>query len=543
MKSPSPDAPAHAARVPRDWMRYITLLAWCAIVVGCLLRFSQLSTRVLFVDEAITQIRVAGHTDAEMNAALYDGRQRRVEVLRSYAQEDAGSTVGKVVASLAKEDAQHPPLFYVAELAIVRAFGNALVVWRLFPAICGVLSVAAAYALGRELFSDRRVQVMAAALMAVSPIERIYSEQAREYSLLALVVLLATVAAVRAVRANSLRWWTLYAVLLAAGLYASPFMAYVVPAHGLFAIGAGRRALWPTIIRFAAAVTVAFAAYVPWLYQLAIHRSDIVASNVWSATRWPVGRLAAKWVFNTGSTFFDLEYINLRWSIVLALVAIVAAVAIWRGFREADAQARWCLGAAIAIPAVLLMAPDLLLGEHRSAVTRYGLPVFVMLPIILARGLAYRPIAATIILAAGLCASAVGSTHASWWDNDSNADDVQIARAISSEPRSQVVSTISPPEFIPFAQFLRNDVRVSLSPDLSTARFSATDPLFVLHPSSGDLLALRRRTGFTFIPVSYARRMTAHDIGAHIANAGEDELDSAGLYRGVRGATSTGRPG
>ena len=416
-------------------------------------------------------------------------------------------------------------------------------VWRFLPALFGLLTIPAAYLLAREVFSDARPGLLAAALFAVSPIERIYSEQAREYSLLTLLIMLATVAAVRAVRANTLGWWTLYAVLVAAGLYANPFMAYVVAAHGLFTIGAARNGRWATIIRFAGAAAAAYAAYAPWLYELAIHRSGIVAENVWSATPWPVTRLAAKWIFNTGAAFFDLEYINLRWSIVLALVAVVAAVAIWRGFREADAQARWCLGAAIVIPAVLLVAPDLLLGEHRSAVARYGLPVFAMLPIIVARGLAGRPVAATIILAAGLCASAVGSTHASWWDNDTNADDLQIATAISSEPRAQVVSTISPPEFMTFARLLRNDVRVSLSLDLSTARFSATDPLFVLRPSAGDLLALRKRTGFTFVPVSYARTMTAHEMGAHIANAGEDERDAADLYRAVRGGTSAGRPG
>src|SRR3984885_4753788 len=164
-------------------MRYIVIFAWCAILLGCSLRFSQLSTRVLFVDEAITQIRVAGHTYAEMNAALFDGRQRGVRARKGNAEPNAGSAAEKVVASRVKEDAQHPPLFYLAELAIVRVFGNELFVWRLLPAVCGVLSIAAAYPLARELFPSSRAGLLAAAIMAVSPIERIYSDQAREYSL------------------------------------------------------------------------------------------------------------------------------------------------------------------------------------------------------------------------------------------------------------------------------------------------------------------------------------------------------------------------
>jgi uncharacterized membrane protein len=537
MNSPSPDAVPEGVRAPRVWVRYITILTWCAILVGCALRFSQLSTRVLFVDEAITQIRVAGHTYAEMNAALFDGRQRPVDVVRSYAQVDAGSTAGKVVVSLVKEDAQHPPLFYLAELAIVRAFGNALAVWRLFSAICGVLSVIAAYALARELFGDSRAPIMAAALMAVSPIERIYSQQAREYSLFALLVLVSTIAVVRAVRTKAAPWWAVYAVLAAAGLYASPFMAYIMAAHAVFAIGMSRRAGRIIGIGFALSAAAAFAAYAPWLYELALHRGSIVVENSWSATRWSAGQLAAKWIFNSGSTFFDLEYMNLRWGLVLGLVGLVVIVAMWRGFRDSEPIARWCLGAALTIPSVLLIAPDLLLGEHRSAIARYGLPVFTLLLIVVARGLCNRPLSATIVLAAGLAACTIGAMHPSWWDNDASADDAHIASAIERRSGAQVITRIAPPDFLTVARLLGDDARVSFSPNLATAEFTLNAPLFVLDASAQDLEALRTRTGLTFVDIPYAHTLTAHEIGAQLTNPGSTvQGASPPLFEGEPGA-------
>ena len=509
------------------------VIAWTAIVLGVFFRLAQLPTRILFIDEAVTLIRVAGHTDDEMTRALYDGRSRTVETMRRDAIVTPESSPPRLITSLIEEDAQHPPLFYLAELGMVRSFGNSLLVWRFLPALFGLLTIPAAYALARELFSDHEVGLVAAALFAVSPIERVYAQQAREYALLTLFVLLATAIVARAVRTNGLRWWALYAVLVAAGLYTSPFMGYVVAAHAVFVIS-GLRGNRGAIVRFAAAAAIAVAVYVPWLDVLATHRGVIVASNTWSATRWPVSRLLAKWAFNTGSTFFDLEYVDLRWTVVLAIVAVVAAVAIWRGFRAADVRARWCLGAAIVVPAVLLCAPDLLLGQHRSAVARYGLPVFAMLPILVARGVAGRPLAATVLLVAGAFACAISSTHSSWWDNDTNADDGHIAAAINAVPSAQVISTLPPGEFIPFAVLLRNDIRVSLSPGLASAHFAAADPLFVLQPSADDLQALRKRTGFTFDPVAYVRAMTAHDIGAHLANGGDDAADTD-LYRAAPG--------
>ena len=329
----------------------------------------------------------------------------------------------------------------------------------------------------------------------------------------------------------------LYGVLVAAGLYASPFMAYVIAAHAAFVIGTTWRNGRHVGIRFGASGAAAFAAYVPWLYDLALLRGDIVAENAWSATGWSAGQLAVKWIFNSGSTFFDLEYLDFRWGIVLGLVGLVVVLAMWQGFADADPVARWCLGAAIAIPAILLVAPDLFLGEHRSAVARYGLPIFALLPIIVARGLCSRPVGAAIVLAAGIGACAVGAMHSSWWDNDANADDANIASDAAACAGAQVIGAIAPPDFLTIARLLGNDTRVSLSPRLAAAEFALPGPLFVVDPSTHDLEALRTRTGLTFVNVPYVHILTAHEIGAQLTNSGSTPDDVAPvLYEAAGGA-------
>ena len=60
----------------------------------------------MFVDEAVTQMRVAGRTYAEMNAALFDGRQRTDAGLLAYVRVGGNSTIPKLLDSLAREDAQ-----------------------------------------------------------------------------------------------------------------------------------------------------------------------------------------------------------------------------------------------------------------------------------------------------------------------------------------------------------------------------------------------------------------------------------------------------
>lgn len=511
--------------------RWIVVAAWCAIVLGAAFRVVQLPSRALFLDEAITQIRVAGHTGADVLHTLYDGKPRPVRTLRASIAVNSKSSAGRTVASLAAEDAQHPPLFYVAELAAVRTFGDSLFAWRFLPVQFGLLAIAAAYALARTLF-DARAGLIAAALFAVSPVERIYSQQAREYSLLTLLVLVATLAIVVAVRKKSIGLWAAYAVVTAAALYTSPFMVYVLAAHAVFAAACALRKNGDVLVlvRFAFASAVALAAYIPWLVQLAIHRRDIVDTNVWSGTPWPLSLLVTKWLFNTGATFFDLEYANVRWAAVLVPVVLIAIVAAARGIGKADERARWCLGAGIVVPALLLVVPDLLLGEHRSSVARYALPMLAIVPILVARGLAGRPLSTLVLFAAGICAGVVGLAHASWWDNDTNGDDARIAAAINAIPGAQIVSTLSPLEFVSFARHLNSDTRVSLNPTLAGTHYTAGRPLVVLRPAAADLAALRARTGLAFEPVPFVRSIRAHDIGANVAHADGRRAGLQDLY-------------
>lgn len=510
--------------------RWVCITAWSAIILGAALRFVQLPTRVLFVDEAVTEMRVAGHTYREMNAALFDGRQRTAGSLLQFARVGPGSTVGKLVRSLETEDAQHPPLFYVAEYAAVRALGDSTTAWRLLATLFGVACIPAAFLLARDLFEDAAAGLLAAALTAVSPIARIYSEQAREYSLLALLTLLSTDAVVRASRRNRPRDWLVYAVLAAAALYASPLAAPLLAAHGIFVLATSLRRTPRVAASYLVSVGAATVAYAPWLYQLVVHRDGIANENVWTATPWSFGQLAAKWVFNAGATFFDLEYLNLRWTVAFAVIAATAAYAVWRGAREAAPGPRWCLGAAILLPMFVLIVPDVVLGEHRSAVARYALPILTLLPILVAWGVRGRPVAAMVLLTGGALACAVGSTHATWWDNDANGDDPPIAAAIAAVTDAQVVSPIAPPDFIPIARLLPGGERISLSAHPATAQFETSDPLFVLEPTRRDLAALRSRTRLRFERTPYRHVTSAHDMASSIFGGRSNDAGGPLLY-------------
>jgi len=127
--------------------RYLQILLVLTIL-GAFLRLFQLGTASLWLDEASTL---------------------------TFARE----TVTQIWGSLSSGEF-NPPLFYWLEHAML-AFGESEVVLRLIPAILGILTMPVFYFIGVEIL-DRNTGILAAALLAFSPFQIFYSQEARAYA-------------------------------------------------------------------------------------------------------------------------------------------------------------------------------------------------------------------------------------------------------------------------------------------------------------------------------------------------------------------------
>jgi hypothetical protein len=112
----------------------------------------------------------------------------------------AARPVPDLLAYLRGAPFEHPPLYYLLAHAWL-ALGRDESVLRTLSALLGALAVPLVGLLGAALF-DRRVGMVAAALLAVAPAHVFYSRDARMYPLLTLLVLVATYALVRATGAG-----------------------------------------------------------------------------------------------------------------------------------------------------------------------------------------------------------------------------------------------------------------------------------------------------------------------------------------------------
>ena len=142
----------------------------------------------------------------------------------------------------------------------VSILGKSFVALRLVPAIAGILTVLAVYAVARRSFGAA-AGLVAAALMAVSSWAIHFSRFAIPVGVWPLLGLLTAGAVVEALRTGSLAWWACAGALAAAGVYVYDGHNVFLAILALFLAGtvAARRRDWRPITRGICVLAAAFA--------------------------------------------------------------------------------------------------------------------------------------------------------------------------------------------------------------------------------------------------------------------------------------------
>ena len=172
----------------------------------------------------------------------------------------------------------------------VTALGSAPWAIRLPALLAGIALVPATFALARILYG-RSAALLAAALVATSSTLVEYSTNARGYTLVALLTIVALIAATRVLESDSIGAWAVIVVAAALGVHAVPVMAYPLGGIVLWLLlsrVAGRAPLRPFLERLGICV-IAIGTLTALLYAPVFAASGIrsVTSNEYvEPTAW-----------------------------------------------------------------------------------------------------------------------------------------------------------------------------------------------------------------------------------------------------------------
>ena len=267
-----------------------------------------------------------------------------------------------LVHHVATREGITPPYFLVM-WGWVRLFGDGEVALRSLSVLAGVATVPVAYAMVGAL-GRRRGARLAAALVAVNPMLVWYSQEARPYSLLALLGALSALACVRARAAGAgrrdLGWWALAAAAVVAVHY---FAAFLVAAEAV-ALAAAHRDRW----RAVALACLPTAAVGLVLAPVALEQQSHAANRNWIAAFTLTSRVqeAGRRALLGPSLPADR-----LWWVAAAVVAVAAGLVLVRGSRAERAAAGLLAalgGAAVVVPlAVSVVGVDVFLGRYLVA--------------------------------------------------------------------------------------------------------------------------------------------------------------------------------
>lgn len=223
-------------------------VAWplaALLLLAALLRFPTLATQSIWFDEAATW-----------------------ELMRR--------PFGEMLSALPHRES-NPPLFYVLEWGWVRLFGDHEFGIRSLAAVAGTLLVAVAFAIGRRVGGDR-TGLAAAALVAVNPLLVWFSQEARNYELVALLSAVSLWLFLRALddrRERAIAWWALASALALCTHYFACFVLAPQIAWLLWR-DERRRAVWASV----GALALVALALLPMLLEQRGNPYDIAGASI-----------------------------------------------------------------------------------------------------------------------------------------------------------------------------------------------------------------------------------------------------------------------
>ena len=379
------------------------------LVAGAALRFATLDVQSLWYDEAVT-----------------------AHLLKL--------SFGDLLHAIPASESS-PPLYYVLAWLWAQVAGLGEAGLRALPALLGTATIAVVWALARRAGGER-AGVFAAALVAVNPMLVWFSQEARVYSLLALLGACAALLWLRALDAprpgRLLAWGAVAALALATHYYA---IFLVAP-----------QALWlvlraPSLRTRAAALALPVAAAAALLPLALDQRANDSASFInESGLGHRLAQVPKQFLVGYDA---PVERLLAVASAIALLAAVVGLVLLLAGRARTDAWRLTAVGAAaLAVPVLLALA-----GEDH-VVTRNLLAVLPLVLALAGAGLARLGPVPAAAAAAAACALGLVAVIGVDADPRYQRDDWRsAARAIGTAPGDRVV-VAAPESLAPLRYYL-----------------------------------------------------------------------------------------
>lgn len=443
----------------------IQLLIGFCILLGIFFRFYHLDTKIYWLDETFTALRVSGYSATELVEVLPKNEILTIEDIQSYYHPSPDRPFSDVAQALAN-NAEHTPLYFVMLRFWRGWFGSSVAVTRSLSAAISLLAFPCVYWLCIELFKSSITGWMAMGLLAISPFQVLYAQEARQYSLLAVVTLFSSAALLRAVRLQnkSPTWrkqnsysWGIYAASIALGLYTHILFALVLFSHGIYFLcleGLRWTRMW---LSYLIANILGAGAFTPWIIVIFLNFNAIQNTATWQAEsgKPPLSFYFKSWLGNTARQFVDFGLSSDTGSLALKLfvplmlsVVVLVIYALYFTQKTTDRKTFLFAIALVVIPWLVLAIPDLLTGSTRSNIQRYIIPTFLGMQLVVAYLLSVQinspkryeanlwKMITIVLFSLGIISCGLSSQSQDWWNKRADSHSLEVTAIVNDSPNA-----------------------------------------------------------------------------------------------------------
>lgn len=405
-------------QIARSWNAYLKLLVAVTLVLALVFRLGNLSVKPYWTDEVFTSIRISGYSSGVVSGKI-DRQLVPVEDLYQYRDVDKSgrswrNTVGALVGR-----PEHAPLYFLLARGWAQIFGSSASAMRAMPALVSLLALPLFYWISRLLFNSSETANVTLCLACVSPILIRQAQEARPYSLWIVGVLASSALLLSALRSDKHSTWWLYSLSVAFTFLTHLLSTFVFVAHGLYVFilhvqesararrsaaavdttGVDRTEIEPQtpfvdrsrFRHFRQFFLIGMVPVLPWLALSLVRIDRVRSSTKWHNNTLSLERLAMSWTKNASYLLFYWIPEH-RWLIFAGLLSLLIGFALCRLISSSHVS-QWLLPVLFcALPSVLLVSSDLILGGLRSIIPRYFILTYLGAILILGFGLGFSPL-------------------------------------------------------------------------------------------------------------------------------------------------------
>ncbi|MEH2151529.1 glycosyltransferase family 39 protein [Nostoc sp.] len=446
-----------------SWLRFLIIFL---LTMSILFRFFNLDSKVFWHDETYALLRISGYTINEAKQQLFNNRVISGESFAQFQGANPEKSLNDTIMSLAKQDSPHPPLYYVIARLWMEIFGNYVTAIRSLSACISLLVFPSVYWLCRELFNvPLSVPGVAIALMAISPIHLVYAQEAQEYILWLVTILLSSASLLRAMRLEDelakerqrpdlFAIWSIYTVTLTISLYTFLWSAFVAVAHGIYVIITAKFQFTETVRTYLLASLVGFLAFMPWITVVIGDFFQFLISADKTTAQSSLIPIFPFLLMQLSRIFFDIDLSseNSLGYLITPIFLTLVGYSIYFVCRTTNYKVWSFIITLIVVPALPLIMPDFIAGGIRSSTEPYLIPSYLGIQVAVAYLLATQVyngsgsrrriwhIIMALVIISGLISSKVSSQAETWWNKGMNYGNPQVAQIINQTTRPLLIS-------------------------------------------------------------------------------------------------------